>query len=134
MLGLTAVRAGTDVLDVRSMVILGFQNRAVALFYILAVGLLSLHLLHGAGEHCSDPGLAQRAVGGRPAHGSDPRSCAACFLGNLAIPGAVRDGAVLHAPEAAVAAPLPSTDPLLRHGQTRFRKFRPAPLADKWLQ
>ena len=46
--GFVAVRAGTQVLDVRRMVILGFQNRLVAVFYIFAVGLLSLHLLHGA--------------------------------------------------------------------------------------
>jgi succinate dehydrogenase / fumarate reductase cytochrome b subunit len=48
VLGVTVVPAGTEVLDVRSMVILGFGNPLVAVFYIVAVGLLSLHLLHGA--------------------------------------------------------------------------------------
>jgi succinate dehydrogenase / fumarate reductase cytochrome b subunit len=45
--GFPVVHAGADVLDVRTMVILGFQNPVVAIFYLLAVGLLSLHLLHG---------------------------------------------------------------------------------------
>ena len=48
ILGLTVVRAGTQVHDVHSMVIRGFSNPVVALFYMIAVGLLSLHLLHGA--------------------------------------------------------------------------------------
>ncbi|HVU24892.1 MAG TPA: succinate dehydrogenase cytochrome b subunit [Opitutus sp.] len=46
--GFPVVAAGTKVLDVQSMVILGFQNPVVSLFYIIAVGLLSMHLLHGA--------------------------------------------------------------------------------------
>lgn len=91
VLGVTVVRAGTDVLDVRSMVILGFGNRVVAMFYIVAVGLLSLHLLHGADSlfqtlgwrsHRWERGL--RAV--------VTVFCAAYFLGNLAIPGAVLAG------------------------------------------
>ena len=79
--------AGTEVLDVRSMVILGFQNPRSSLFYIVAVGLLSLHLLHGADS------LFQ-TLGWRNARWA-PRlravvalGCAAYFLGNLAIPGA----------------------------------------------
>ncbi len=48
VLGFIVVRAGTPVLDVHTMVIRSFQNPAVAWFYILAIGLLSLHLLHGA--------------------------------------------------------------------------------------
>ena len=48
VLGFTTVRAGTPVADVRRMVILGFENRLVAVCYIFAVGLLSLHLWHGA--------------------------------------------------------------------------------------
>ena len=45
--GFPVVKAGAEVLDVRTMVILGFQQPVVALFYLVAVGLLSLHLLHG---------------------------------------------------------------------------------------
>jgi succinate dehydrogenase / fumarate reductase cytochrome b subunit len=88
VLGLTVVRAGTEVLDVRSMVIRGFTNPVVAIFYIVAVGLLSLHLLHGADSlfqtlgwrnHRWERGL--RAV--------VTLLCAAYFLGNLSIPGGV---------------------------------------------
>lgn len=45
--GFPVVAAGAKVQDVHSMVILGFQNAIVAVFYIIAVGLLSVHLLHG---------------------------------------------------------------------------------------
>jgi succinate dehydrogenase / fumarate reductase cytochrome b subunit len=91
ILGFTAVPAGTEVLDVRSMVIRGFSNPVVALFYIVAVGLLSLHLLHGGESlfqtlgwrnHRWERGL--RAV--------VTVLCAAYFLGNLAIPGGVLVG------------------------------------------
>src|SRR5471032_2090779 len=40
LLGLIAVKAGTQVLDVRTMVILGFQNAIVAVFYMIAIALL----------------------------------------------------------------------------------------------
>jgi succinate dehydrogenase / fumarate reductase cytochrome b subunit len=87
VLGVPVVRAGTEVLDVRSMVILGFENPAVSVFYMVAVGLLSLHLLHGADSLFQTLGLRnhrwerclQRVV---------VVACAAYFLGNLAIPGA----------------------------------------------
>lgn len=102
--GLTVVPAGTEVLDVHSMVIRGFQNTAVAVFYIIAVGLLSLHLLHGAdslfqtfgwrNEHWGPKLRAVVAIG-----------CAAYFLGNLAIPGAVLTGVLTpHSAGTAVAA------------------------------
>jgi succinate dehydrogenase / fumarate reductase cytochrome b subunit len=91
ILGFTAVPAGTDVLDVRTMVIRGFMNPVVALFYIVAIGMLSLHLLHGGDSlfqtlgwrnHRWERGL--RAV--------VTVLCAAYFLGNLAIPGGVLFG------------------------------------------
>jgi len=87
VLGVEVVRAGTDVLDVRSMVILGFGNRLVAVFYIVAVGLLSLHLLHGADSLFQTLGWRNH----RWARGLRvvvTVFCAAYFLGNLAIPGA----------------------------------------------
>lgn len=46
--GLTVVKAGALVHNVHDMVVLGFQNVIVAFFYIIAVGLLSLHIAHGA--------------------------------------------------------------------------------------
>lgn len=91
VLGVPVVKAGAAVLDVRSMVILGFENRLVALFYIVAVGLLSLHLLHGADSlfqtlgwrnHRWEQGLRVVVT----------LCCAAYFLGNLAIPGAAALG------------------------------------------
>ena len=39
--GFPVIKAGAEVLDVHSMVILGFQNPIVSVFYIVAVGLLS---------------------------------------------------------------------------------------------
>ena len=91
VLGVTVVRAGTPVADVRSMVVLGFQNALVALFYILAVGLLSLHLLHGADSLFQTLGWRNhRWAGGLRAVVTI--ACAAYFLGNLAIPGAVLAG------------------------------------------
>ncbi len=87
VLGVPVVKAGTAVLDVRSMVILGFENWLVALFYIFAVGLLSLHLLHGADSLFQTLGWRNH----RWEHGLRvvvTLACAAYFLGNLAIPGA----------------------------------------------
>jgi succinate dehydrogenase / fumarate reductase cytochrome b subunit len=100
--GLTMVRAGTSVLDVHTMVILGFQNRLVALFYIFAVGLLSLHLLHGAESLFQTFGW-RNARWSRGLRAVVTLGCAAYFLGNLAIPGAVLAG--LLTPAASAAAP-----------------------------
>lgn len=86
--GIPAVREGTVVLDVHSMMILGFQNTLVSLFYIVAVGLLSYHLLHGFESLFQTLGWRS----GKWAGGLRKASilfCAAYFLGNLAIPGAV---------------------------------------------
>jgi succinate dehydrogenase / fumarate reductase cytochrome b subunit len=88
VLGFAAVRAGTRVLDVRSMVILGFGNPVVALFYIVAVGLLSLHLLHGADSLFQTLGWRNRRWE-RGLRATVTVACAAYFLGNLAIPGGV---------------------------------------------
>jgi len=87
VLGFTVVRAGTDVLDVRSMVILGFRKRVVALFYIVAVGLLSLHLLHGADSLFQTLGW-RSSRWERGLRAAVALFCAAYFLGNLSIPGA----------------------------------------------
>jgi succinate dehydrogenase / fumarate reductase, cytochrome b subunit len=73
------------------MVILGFQNRIVALFYIVAVGLLSLHLLHGADSLFQTLGW-RSGRWSRGLRAAVTLGCAAYFLGNLAIPGAVMAG------------------------------------------
>jgi succinate dehydrogenase / fumarate reductase cytochrome b subunit len=89
--GFTAVPAGTKVLDVYSMVIRGFQNPVVAIFYMIAVGLLSLHLLHGAESLFQTLGWRNERWG-RRLRAVVTIGCALYFLGNLAIPGAVLAG------------------------------------------
>lgn len=89
--GFPVVAPGAQVLDVHSMVILGFQSPIVAVFYIIAVGLLSFHLLHGFDSLFQTLGLRSS----RWARGLRTFSllfCLAYFLGNLAIPGAVLIG------------------------------------------
>ncbi|MGH7945237.1 MAG: succinate dehydrogenase cytochrome b subunit [Opitutaceae bacterium] len=89
--GFPVVNAGARVPDVHSMVILGFQNSVVSLFYIIAVGLLSFHLLHGFDSMFQTLGLRSA----RWSSGLRTFSlifCLAYFAGNLAIPGAVLAG------------------------------------------
>jgi succinate dehydrogenase / fumarate reductase cytochrome b subunit len=86
--GFVTVKAGTEVLDVYSMVILGFQKPVVALFYIVAVGLLSFHLLHGADSLFQTLGWRSERWAGALRR-IVIVFCVAYFLGNLAIPGAV---------------------------------------------
>ena len=99
--GFPVVAAGTKVADVHSMVIHGFENKVVSLFYIVAVGLLSFHLLHGIDS------LFQ-TMGWRTARWSNGLRafallfCIVYFVGNLAIPGAVLVGKLQ--PRTAMAA------------------------------
>ncbi|MET0263614.1 MAG: succinate dehydrogenase cytochrome b subunit [Rariglobus sp.] len=104
--GIPVVEAGKPVLDVHSMVIYGFQNVIVSAFYIVAVGLLSFHLVHGVDSmfqtigwrnHRWSTGLRRVAV----------VFALGYFLANAAIPLAIITGKVrLHerAQPAAVAA------------------------------
>ena len=101
--GFTVVKAGSVVPDTRSMVIKGFENTAVAVFYMVAVGLLSLHLLHGGeslfqtfGWRNNNWASGLRAV--------VTIGCLLYFLGNLAIPGGVLSGVLKETP-ALVAQP-----------------------------
>ncbi|HEX2854163.1 MAG TPA: succinate dehydrogenase cytochrome b subunit [Opitutaceae bacterium] len=103
ILGIPAVRAGTDVPDVHSMVILGFQNVAVSIFYIIAVGLLSFHLLHGLESLFQTLGLRSNKWA-RALRLISIVFCTAYFLGNLAIPGAVLLGKLQPRPEVRAAA------------------------------
>ena len=91
VLGFTVVSKGAEVLDVHSMVVLGFKPPLVAAFYILAVGLLSLHLLHGAESLFQTFGWRNARWAG-PLRAVVTLACAAYFLGNLAIPAAVLAG------------------------------------------
>ncbi len=99
--GFPVVKAGSMVPDVHCMVIYGFQNAVVALFYVIAVGLLSLHLLHGIESAFQTFGWRN----GRWAGALRAAAAAFCllyFLGNFAIPAAVMGGA-LHPHDAAAA-------------------------------
>lgn len=91
LLGFPLVAKGQEVHDVYSMVYLGFANPVVSLFYIVAVGLLSLHLLHGVDSMFQTFGWRNHRW--------------ACwlrtlvlvyglvyFVGNVAIPGAILSG------------------------------------------
>ena len=106
ILGLTVVRAGVAVLDVHSMVVLGFQHSLVAIFYLVAVGLLSLHLWHGAESLFQTFGW-RNTRWSRPLRAVVALACALYFLGNLAIPGAVLTGVLTphSSPSAAIVAP-----------------------------
>jgi succinate dehydrogenase / fumarate reductase cytochrome b subunit len=91
ILGFTAVRAGTEVLDTRKMVILGFENPIVAVFYIIAIGLLTVHLLHGGESLFQTFGWRNRSwENGLKA--AVTLLCLAYVLGNFAIPGGVLFG------------------------------------------
>jgi len=102
VLGFVTVHSGAEVADVRSMIILGFSNVWVAIFYIIAVGLLTLHLLHGADSLFQTFGLRNRrwAKGLRAVV---TLGCALYFLGNLSIPGAVLAGVLAPADPAQTA-------------------------------
>ena len=93
LLGIPIVARGQAVHDVYSMVFLGFAHPAVAICYLVAVALLSLHLLHGVDSMCQTFGLRnhrwasclRRIV---------TLYCVVYLLGNLAIPGAILTGMV----------------------------------------
>jgi len=86
--GFVAVKQGTAVEDVHTMVIRGFEPPLVSLFYIVAVGLLSFHLLHGADSMFQTLGLrSHKWAGGLRA--VVIAFCAAYFFFNLTIPASV---------------------------------------------
>jgi succinate dehydrogenase / fumarate reductase, cytochrome b subunit len=93
VLGFPTVLKGTAVPDVHSMVVYGFQNVVVSIFYIIAVGLLSYHLVHGVDSMFQTFGVRN----GRWSRGLRTFALLfsfAYFLGNLAIPVAVLTGKV----------------------------------------
>lgn len=97
LLGITIVPMGTQVHDVHSMVVLGFCNPIVSGFYILAIGLLSFHLVHGVGSMWQSLGLRTRGWDAvlKPV---TLGFAVLYFLGNLAIPVAVLTKVVKTAP------------------------------------
>jgi succinate dehydrogenase / fumarate reductase cytochrome b subunit len=97
LLGIPIVAKGQEVRDVYSMMFLGFSHTWVSLFYIVAVGLLSFHLVHGAESMFQTLGwksglwacLLKKIV---------VLYCVLYFLGSLLIPGAILTGALKPAP------------------------------------
>lgn len=101
VMGLTAVKAGAEVPNVYLMVYRGFESAPVAIFYIIAVGLLSLHLLHGFDSLFQTLGLRSAQWAGA-LRKVVVLLCVVYFLGNLAIPGAILTGKLQPHPAAQV--------------------------------
>ncbi len=110
LFGLPAVAAGKVVDDVYSMVFLGFSHPAVSVFYIIAVGLLSFHLLHGADSMFQSLGWrSEKWAGGLKRVVA--LFCLLYFLGNLAIPAAILSGVAKPAPGTTAARLLEARQP-----------------------
>ena len=103
--GIPLASAGDIVHDVYSMVFLGFANPLVSLFYIVAVGLLSLHLWHGTDSLFQTLGLRNGQWSGCLRR-LVAIYCIVYFLGNLAIPGAILTGIAKPAPDTTAHARL----------------------------
>ncbi len=91
--GIPLATKGDEVPDVYSMVFLGFSHPVVSLFYIVAVGLLTVHLLHGIDSFFQTTGLRSAMWSGLLRRVA-VLYCVIYFLGNLAIPGAILTGLV----------------------------------------
>ncbi len=102
--GFPVIAAGAKVPDVHNMVILGFQNPIVSLFYIVAVGLLSFHLLHGIDSLFQTLGLRSTRWGGGLRKFAVV-FCAAYFFFNLMIPATVLSGRIQPRTTSVAAAP-----------------------------
>jgi succinate dehydrogenase / fumarate reductase cytochrome b subunit len=110
LLGIPIVAKDLPVHDVYSMVFLGFSHPVVSLFYIIAVGLLSFHLAHGAESMFQTlgwksgkwAGLLKKVV---------VLYCVLYFAGNLAIPGAILTGIARPAPGTYAAQKLATAVP-----------------------
>ncbi len=110
VLGIPVVAKGEVVPDVYSMVFLGFSNPVVSIFYIVAVGLLSLHLLHGVDSMFQTFGWRNQRWAGC-LHRVVALCCLLYFIGNLAIPGAILTGLVRPAAGTAAALKLAPAQP-----------------------
>ncbi len=93
LFGLTIVGAGAPVHDVHTMMVLGFQKAPVAIFYMIAVSLLSFHLWHGFESAFQSLGL-RTSRWGSCLHAVTRLFVVAYLLGSLAIPGSILAGVV----------------------------------------
>jgi len=79
--------------DVYRMMVAGFQVRLVSGFYIVAMGLLCLHLSHGVGAMFQSAGLKNKSCG-RLVDSIGRVAALTIFLGYISIPVAVLAGLV----------------------------------------
>ena len=110
LLGFPVVAQGEAVHDVYSMVYLGFANPIVSGFYILAVVLLTIHLLHGMDSMFQTFGWRNQSWAG----GLRKITALFCLLylaGNIAIPGAILTRLAPPAPGTSAAQILAATAP-----------------------
>ncbi len=84
---------GEMVPDVHTMMVLGFQSPLVAIFYLVAIALLTLHLSHGISSMFQSVGLLSRAWSGCLKKVS-LIACALYFIANAAIVAACFSGYV----------------------------------------
>lgn len=84
---------GEQVPDVHSMMVYGFQQPLVAIFYLIAIALLSLHLSHGLSSMFQSVGLRTRTWAGC-LNKISIVVCILYFLGNAVIVGACYTGMV----------------------------------------
>jgi succinate dehydrogenase / fumarate reductase cytochrome b subunit len=76
---------GREVHNVYAMVVLGFRNPFVSIFYIFSLGLVAFHLSHGIGSLFQTLGLSNSTV--RPAYETAAKALAwLLFAGYSAIP------------------------------------------------
>lgn len=79
--------------DVYTMMVLGFQNVAVSVSYIVAMAFLCMHLAHGVTSFFQSLGLNHPKYNGI-IRASGPVYALVIFLGNVSMPIAVLAGAV----------------------------------------
>ncbi len=90
---MTILADGAAVRDVHSMMVLGFQNPLLSVFYLISVGLLSWHLNHGLVSMFQSLGLRTRVWTGA-LEKVVAAICILYFLGNAAIVVGVMSGQV----------------------------------------
>ena len=93
LFGLPILAKGAEVHNVHTMMVLGFQNVFVALFYIVAVTLLGLHIWHGFESAFQSLGL-RTSRWGCFLRGATRIFVAFYILGSIAIPASVLAGVV----------------------------------------
>lgn len=87
----TTLKDGTPCHDVYAMMLAGFAQPIVSLFYMVGVGLLALHLSHGASSMFQSVGLKNHVYGPLMDKFAKVVAIVLC-LGYLSIPGAILAG------------------------------------------